>query len=104
AAFHEDLALLQSTDTTKAASVEEELKKAVALDPKSVKAKLILAAFYVKINRLAGAEKVSWDAVATDPKSLAARANVAEVILKEGDQARAEQVLQQAEKDFPDDP
>jgi tetratricopeptide (TPR) repeat protein len=104
AAFHEDLALLQSADTTKAASVEDELKKAVALDPKSVKAKLILAAFYVKNNRLAEAEKVGWGAVATDPKSLAARANVAEVILREGDQARAEEVLRQASKDFADDP
>jgi tetratricopeptide (TPR) repeat protein len=104
AAFHEDLAFLQSADTTKAASVEEELQKAVALDPKSVKAKLILASFYARNNRLADAEKVSWDAVATDPKSLAARANVSEVILKEGDQARAEEVLRQASKDFPNDP
>jgi tetratricopeptide (TPR) repeat protein len=104
AAFHEDLALLQSADTTKAADVEEELKKAVALDPKSVKAKLILAAFYARNNRLADAEKVGWSAVATDPKNLPARANVAEVILKEGDQARAEEVLRQAQKDFPNDP
>lgn len=104
AAFHEDLALLQSADATKAASVEDELKKAVALDPKSVNAKFILAAFYARNNRLAEAEKISWDAVATDPKSLAARANVAEVILKEGDQARAEDVLRQASKDFANDP
>ena len=104
ATFHEDLALLQSADTTQAASVEDELKKAVALDPKSVNAKLILAAFYARNNRLAEAEKLSWDAVATDPKSLAARANVAEVILKEGDQARAEEVLRQASKDFANDP
>ncbi len=104
AAFHEDLAILQSADSTKAASVEDELKKAVALDPKSVKAKLILAEFYTKTNRLADAETVSWDAVATDPKNLAARANVAGVILREGDQTRAEEVLRQAEKDFPDDP
>ena len=89
AAFHEDLAILQSADPTKAASVEDELKKAVALDPKSVNAKLLLAAFYAKTNRLADAEKVSWDAVATDPKSLAARANVAGIILKEGDQAES---------------
>jgi tetratricopeptide (TPR) repeat protein len=104
AAFHEDLAILQSADTTKAASVEDELEKAVVLDPKSVNAKLILAAFYARNNRLADAEKMSWAAVATDPKSLAARANVAEVILKEGDQGRAEQVLRQASKDFADDP
>jgi tetratricopeptide (TPR) repeat protein len=104
AAFHEDLAVLQSSDATKAGTVEDELKKAVALDPKSVNAKLILAAFYAKNNRLSDAEKMSWAAVATDPKSLSARANVAEVILKEGDQARAEEVLRQASKDFADDP
>jgi Tfp pilus assembly protein PilF len=104
AAFHEDLALLQSADPIKAASVEDELKKAVALDPKSVNARLILAAFYARNTRWAEAEKISWEAVAADPKSLAARANVAEVILKEGDQARAEEVLRQASKDFADDP
>ena len=104
AAFHEDLALLQAAEPTKAASVEDELKKAVALDPKSVNAKLILAAFYAKNNRLTEAEKLSWDAVATDPRNLAARANVAEVILKEGDRARAEEVLRQASKDFANDP
>ena len=75
AAFHEDLALLQAGDPTKASSVEDELKKAVALDPKSVNAKLLLAAFYAKNSRWPEAEKVSWDAVATDPKSLSARAN-----------------------------
>ena len=104
AAFHEDLALLQSADPTKAASVEDELKKAVALDPKSVNAKLILAAFYARNNRWPRQKKSVGSAVATDPKSLAARANVAEIILKEGDQARAEEVLRQASKDFADDP
>jgi tetratricopeptide (TPR) repeat protein len=104
AAFHEDLALLQAAEPTKATSVEDELKKAVALDPKSVNAKLILSTFYARNNRLTEAEKLSWDAVATDPRNLAARANVAEVILKEGDRARAEEVLRQASKDFANDP
>ena len=104
AAFHEDLALLQSGDPTKASSVEDELKKAVALDPKSVNAKLHSRGILCQEQPLAEAEKISWDAVATDPKSLAARANVAEVILKEGDQARAEEVLRQASKDLADDP
>jgi tetratricopeptide (TPR) repeat protein len=104
AAFHEDLALLQSGDPSQAASVEDELKKAVALDPKSVNAKLFLAEFYAKNNRWSDAEKTSWDAVATDPKSLAARESVASVILKEGDRARAEEVLRQASKDLANDP
>ena len=104
AVFREDLALLQMSDPTKAASVEDELKNAVALDPKSVNAKLLLAAFYVKNNHLADAEKIGWEAVATDKKSLAARASVAQIILKEGDQARSEEVLRQASKDFAADP
>ena len=104
AAFHEDLALLQSGDPSQAASVEDELKKAVALDPKSVNAKLFLAEFYARNNRWSDAEKAGWDAVATDPKSLAARENVANIILKEGDRARAEEVLRQASKDLANDP
>ncbi|HEV2485783.1 MAG TPA: tetratricopeptide repeat protein [Terracidiphilus sp.] len=104
AAFHQDLALLQAGDPAMASSVEAELKAAVELDPRSVNAKLLLAAFYARNNRLPEAEKISWDAVAADPTSLAARANVAQVILKRGDRARAEQVLRQASNDFSDDP
>jgi tetratricopeptide (TPR) repeat protein len=104
ASFHEDLAILQSGDPTKASSVEDELKKAVALDPKSVNAKLLLASFYAKSSRWQDAEKTGWEAVATDPKSLAARESLARIILKEGDQPRAEQVLRQASKDLADDP
>jgi tetratricopeptide (TPR) repeat protein len=104
AAFHEDLALLQAGDPAMASSVEAELKAAVELDPRSVNAKLLLAAFYARNNRLPEAEKISWDAVAADTTSLAARANVAQVILKRGDPARAEQVLRQASNDFSDDP
>jgi len=104
AAFHEDLALLQSSDSTKASSVEDELKKAVALDPKAVNARLLLAAFYAKNNRLQEAEKTNWDAVAADPKSISARESLAQIILKEGDQGRAEEVLRQASKDLADNP
>ncbi|MDR3735799.1 MAG: tetratricopeptide repeat protein, partial [Acidobacteriaceae bacterium] len=104
AAFHENLALLLSDDPTKNASVEDELKKAIALDPKSVNSKLLLAAFYARNNRLAEAEKISWDAVAVDPRSVAARANVAQVILQQGDRMRAEKVIRQAAKDLADNP
>ena len=104
ATFHDEFAILQSDDPTKAATVEQELKQAVALDPKSLNCRLLLAGFYVRNNRLAESEKVDWDAVTNDPTSLTARANVAQVILKEGDWARAEQVLRQASKDFGDNP
>lgn len=104
AAFHDDMALLQSGDPTKASTVEEEMKKSVALDPKSVNAKLLLVAFYIKNSRWPEAEQVSRDAVAADPKSLPARAALADVFLKQGNQAKAEEVLRQASQDLSDNP
>ena len=104
AAFHEDLALLQSADPTKASAEEDEMKKAVALDPKSVSAKLFLASFYARNNRLQEAEKTGWDAVATDPNSLSARESLAQIVLREGDRPRVEQILRQASSDLVDNP
>jgi len=104
AALHETLALLDLGDATQAAPVEDELKKAVALDSKSVSAKLLLAAFYIKNNRLQDAEQVCWSAVATDRKNLNAREALVQTILKEGDQARAEQVLRQTSTELADSP
>jgi tetratricopeptide (TPR) repeat protein len=102
AKLHETLALLEADDSSLAASVEDELKKAIALDPKSVNAKILLASFYVKNGRLQDAEHACWSAVATDPKNLGARENLVQIILKQGDQARAEQVLRQASNDLAD--
>lgn len=102
--LHETFALLKMDDPTQISSIEDELKKAVALDPKSVGAKLLLAGFYVKNNRLQDAEQACWSAVATDPKSLSAREALVQVVVKQGDPARAEQVLRQASNDLADNP
>ena len=104
AVLHETLALLEASDSAQAPAVEGELKKSVALDPKSVSAKLLLASFYAKSNRLQDAEQVCWKAVATDPKSLSAREALVQMILKQGDQPRAEQVLRQTSNDLADSP
>ena len=104
AVFHEDLALLQAGDASKTSSVEDELKKSVALDPKSVNAKLMLAGFYAKSSRWQEAEQLSRDAVATDPKNLSARVALAQILLKQGNQVKAEEVLRQASKDLADSP
>jgi Tfp pilus assembly protein PilF len=53
--------LLQVGDPAQASSVENELKKAIALDPKSVNAKLLLAAFYARKSRLQDAEQSLLD-------------------------------------------
>lgn len=102
AALHETLALLEAGDSAQSSSVEDEFKKAAALDPKAVNARLLLASFYAKNGRLQEAEQVCWSAVATDRKSLAAREALAQVVLRQGDQARAEQVLRQASNDLAD--
>jgi tetratricopeptide (TPR) repeat protein len=104
AAFHEDLALLQVGDPSKATSAEDELKESVKLDPKSVNAKLLLAAFYMRSGRWPEAEQMSKDAISTDPKSLGARRGLAQVYLRQGNQPQAEQVLRQASQDLSDNP
>jgi tetratricopeptide (TPR) repeat protein len=100
AVFHEDLALLLESDPARSVSVEDELDRAIELDPKSLNARILLAGFYSRNDRLKDAEMISWQAVATNTNSIAARENLAQVILSEGDQARAEQVLRQASKDL----
>lgn len=104
AVLHETLALQEAGDPAQASTAENELKKSVELDPKSVTAKLLLAAFYIKNNRLQEAEHACWSAVATNPKNLGAREDLVQVILKEGDQARAIEVLRQASNDLADNP
>jgi tetratricopeptide (TPR) repeat protein len=104
AAFHEDLALLQVGDPSKAKSVEDELKDAVKLDPKSVNAKLLLAAFYMRSARWPEAEQMSKDAIQTDPKNLGARRGLAQVYLRQGNQPKAEEVLRQASQDLSENP
>ena len=89
---------------SQSASVEDELKKAVALDPKSVNAKLLLAAFYAKNSRWPEAEQTCRNAIATDPKNLTARESLAQIYLKQGDQPKAEEALRQASNDLADSP
>ena len=104
AALHETLALFEVGDATKSASVEDELKKSVELAPKSVNAKLLLAAFYSKNNRWPEAEQTCLNAIATDPKNLTARESLAQIYLKQNNQPKAEETLRQASNDLADNP
>lgn len=104
AGFYDNLALIQMRDPTSGEQVEANLRKAVALDPRSVDAQLLLSAFLVSKNRLMDAEQASRDAVAIDPKSIAARKSLAGVYLKEGNQAKGEEVLRQASQNLSSDP
>ena len=104
ASLHEILALLEVRDPNQSASVEDELKKAAALDPKSVNAKLLLVSYYIKNSRWPEAEQASRNAIATDPKNLSARESLAQVFLRQGNQSKAEEALRQTSNDLPDNP
>ena len=104
AAFHEDLALLESGDPAKNAAEEAEMKKAIALDPKSVSAKLLLAGFYARNKRWPEAEQASMDAIKTNSNVIAARTSLAQIYLSQNEQAKAEDVLRQASLDLADNP
>jgi tetratricopeptide (TPR) repeat protein len=104
ASFHEVLALLQSDDPSKVDFVEDHLKKAAALDPTSMKPKLLLAGFYARNGRWSEAETISQGVVAANPKSSVARENLAQIYLRKGDQSKAEEVLRQASHDLADTP
>jgi predicted Zn-dependent protease len=104
ASLHETLALQVAGDVTQGATVEAELKKSIELDPKSVNPMLLLAAFYLKNNRMQDAEHACWSAVAADPKSLSVRESLVQVVLRENDQPRAEQILRQTSSELADNP
>ena len=104
AGFYQDLALLQMDDPSKASAVEDELKKAIVLNPKSVNTKLMLATFYAKNSRWPEAEQAAQDAIATDPKSLQARESLAQIFLRQGDQSKTEETLRHAASDLKDNP
>jgi tetratricopeptide (TPR) repeat protein len=104
AAFHEDLALLESIDPAKTSAEEAEMKKAIALDPKSVNAKLLLSGFYARNKRWPEAEQESLDAIKTDSNSISARTSLAQIYLVHDEPAKAEGVLRQASLDLENSP
>ena len=104
ASLHETFALQAANDATQGATVEAELKKSIELDPKAVNPMLLLAAYYLRNNRMQDAEHTCWSAVAADPKNLSVRESLVQVVLREGDQPRAEQILRQASNDLADNP
>ncbi len=103
-AFWDNLGLMQAKDPAQKAEAEASFKKAIAVDPKSVDARLLLSTYYASVNQLSQAEQTSREAISVDPKSLAARRNLAQVYLEESNSAQAENVLRQASQDLSNDP
>jgi tetratricopeptide (TPR) repeat protein len=102
AAFHTTLGLLQSSDPATAAAGEDQLRKAVSLDPKNVTAAMVLAAMLERKGDLPGAQQQLLAAKSADPTNATVRATLADVYLKQNDTAKAEQTLHQATDDLAD--
>ena len=101
AAFHTALGLLQASTPDGKQAGEQELQKAVALNPKDPSAHLALAEMQAKSGDLQAAQQQAEAGVQAAPDNLQARAVLAGLYMRGNDQAKAEQTLLQATKDMP---
>ena len=100
--FHMALGLIQGSTPQGAPAAEQELQKAVTLDPKNVTARLVLASMLEKKGDIAGAAQQDIETIRDAPKNLQARASLAGLYLRSGDKAKAEATLRQATEDLSD--
>ncbi len=100
--FHTALALIQISDTATAQSAEDQLRKAISLDPKNVMAHLVLSSMLEKKGDLQGAQEQSMAAVAIDPKNIRARLALVGIYYRTGNKAAAEDTLRQGTEQLAD--
>ena len=102
AAFHTSLGLLESVGADGKGAGEQELQKAVSLNPKDPSARLALAGMLARNGDTQGAEQQASASVQAAPDSLQARVMLAELYMRDNNQPKAEQTLLQAVHDMPD--
>jgi cellulose synthase operon protein C len=102
AVFHTTLALIDNTDPLSEPAAEQELLKAISLDPKDAHAHVVLAAMLERKGDKQGAEQQYIAAVQAAPKDMHPRASLAGLYLRNQDQPKAEQTLRKAVEDIPD--
>ncbi len=102
AAFHTALGLLQASSPESKAAGEQELQKAVALNPKDPSSRLALSELLAHSGDMQGAEQQAQAAVQAAPQNFQARVVLAGLLMHDNNQAGAEQTLVQAVKEMPD--
>ena len=102
AAFHTSLGLLQASAPGGKGQGEQELQKAVSLNPKDPSAHLALAELQARNGDMQGAEQQAQAGVQASPENLQARAILAQLYMRNNDPAKAEQTLLQAVNEMPD--
>jgi tetratricopeptide (TPR) repeat protein len=83
---------------------EENFKKAIEVDPKSMNAQLAMGGFYQSRNRLPEAELQFKQAIGVDPKNPTPRAALVRLLMQQGKKNDAEAFLRQTKKDLSDNP
>ena len=83
---------------------EQNLRRAVSLDPKGLPGRLGLASFYQRQHKLPEAELEYRQAIEADRSSAVPSASLVALYLSSGKKDQAEQVLQDAKKAMPDNP
>lgn len=106
--YYTTLGVLQATDRSSSAlgdpNAEENLKKAIELDPSSMASRILLARFYERAKRYPEAAGQYEQAIKSDPKSLLPRVALANVYFRQNQQPKAEEILRQASQDLSDSP
>jgi tetratricopeptide (TPR) repeat protein len=100
--YHTTLALIEASDPKSIDAAQPELQKAVALDPKDVHARMLLAALLEKNGDKSGAEQQYLATIQASPKDFQPRASLAGLYMREGDKGKAEQTLRKMVEDLPD--
>lgn len=102
AAFHTSLGLMQASTPNEQAAGQQELQKAVQLNPKDPSARLALAGLDAKSGNLQGAVQQAENAVQDAPQNLQARVFLAALYMRANQPQKAEQTLLQAASSMPD--
>ena len=85
----------------RSADAEQNLKKALAVDPKSAQANIDLANFYHLQNKIAEAEQVLQAGIQTSPESAPLYIDLANMFMSEGKAADADAVLDKLRAQLP---
>ena len=104
AAYAENLAVIYMRTPASYPSAEQALKHAIELDPKTARARLMLAGLYGAQQRWAESEQQIRAGIQVEPKNIRARVDLAMLMVRQGKAEAAESILKQASSELADDP
>lgn len=95
AGFHLAYGLIESSDPATSAAARDELRKAIALDPKNVTAHLVLSSLLESSGDLQGAVAQDQAAISADPQNIHGYTSLAQLYQRKNNSEQAESTLLQ---------